>query len=120
MKTGKIIGIMMAAILAVGTLGYFSVSVAEEGKNLEHLIVDAKTAADHEAIAVYYDQEAKAAHQKHEEHLKLKGSYEKIPHLASKTGLPQHCNAIAANYQKTAKEYEALAKLHREMAKSAK
>lgn len=119
MKTWKSIGIVMI-VVAVGTLGYRSVSVAEEGKNVEQMIVDAKTPADHEAIAAYYDQEAKAAHQKHEEHLKLKASYEKIPHLASKTGLPWHCSTIAENYNKTAKEYEALAKLHREMAKSAK
>ena len=119
MKTWKSIGIAMM-VLAVGTLGYFSVSVAEDGKNIEQMIVDAKTPADHEAIAAYYDQEAQAAHQKHEEHLKLKASYEQIPHLASKTGLPWHCNTIATNYQKTAKEYEELAKLHRQMAKSAK
>ena len=84
------------------------------------MITDAKTPADHEAIAAYYDQEAQAAHKKHEEHLQLKASYAKIPHLASKTGLPEHCNTIAMNYQKTAKEYEALAKLHRDMAKHAK
>jgi spore coat polysaccharide biosynthesis protein SpsF (cytidylyltransferase family) len=119
MKTWKSIGIVMI-VLAVGTLGYVSVSVAEEGKNVEQMIVDAKTPADHEAIAAYYDQEAKAAHQKHEEHLKLKASYEKIPHLASKTSLPWHCSTIAENYNKSAKEYEALAKLHRDMAKSAK
>ena len=106
--------------LVVGALGYVSASVAAEGKNVEHMIADAKTPADHEAIAAYYDQEAQAAHQKHEEHLQLKASYEKMPHLASKTGLPGHCNTIAANYEKTAKEYEALAKLHRDMAKTAK
>ncbi len=120
MKTGKIIGILIAASVVVGVLGYVSASVAAEGKNVEQMIAEAKTPADHDAIAAYYDQEAKAAHHKHEEHLKLKASYEKIPHLASKTGLPGHCNTIAANYEKTAKEYEALAKLHRDMAKSAK
>lgn len=120
MKTGKILGILMAASVVVGALGYVSASVAAEGKNVEQMIVEAKTPADHDAIAAYYDQEAKAAHQKHEEHLKMKASYEKIPHLASKTGLPWHCSTIAANYEKTAKEYEALAKLHRDMAKTAK
>ena len=119
MKTWKSIGIVMI-VVAVGALGYRSVSVAQEGTSLEQRINNAKTAADHEAIAAYYDQEAKAAHQKHEEHLKLKAAYEKIPHLASKTSLPWHCSTIAENYNKTAKEYEALAKLHRDMAKAAK
>jgi hypothetical protein len=118
MKTWKIIGVMMM-VLAVGTLGFIPASSAED-KNIEQMITEAKTPSDHEAIAAYYDQEAQAAHKKHEEHLKLKASYEKIPHLASKTGLPGHCNTIATNYQKMAKEYEALAKLHRQMVKSAK
>ena len=119
MKTWKNIGIMMM-VLAVGALGSLPSSSAEDGKHIGQMITAAKTPADHEAIAAYYDQEAQAAHKKHEEHLKLKASYEKIPHLASKTGLPWHCDTIATNYQKTAKEYEELAKLHRQMAKSAK
>jgi hypothetical protein len=119
MKTGKIIGIMMAASLAVGTLGYPSVSVAEEGKNVEQMIVDAKTPADHEAIAAYYDKEAKDAHAKHAEHQKMEEFYKKNPAL-NKSGFSTHCDLIASNYDKTAKEYETLAKLHRDMAKSAK
>jgi len=119
MKSWKNIGIMLG-LIAMMVLAYTPIGSAEDGKNIEQMITEAKTPADHEAIAAYYDQEAKAAHQKHEEHLKLKASYEKIPHLASKTGLPGHCNTIATDYQKTAKEYEALAKAHRDMAKHAK
>ena len=119
MKTWKSMAIVMMMV-ATGTFGYLSVGTAQEEKNLEQMITNAKTAADHEAIAAYYEQEAQAAHKKHEEHLKLKASYEKIPHLASKTGLPGHCSTIAENYNKTAKEYEALAKIHKDMAKSAK
>jgi len=119
MKTWRSIGIVMIAV-AVSVIGYHAVSFAQEGKSIDQRIADAKTAADHEAIAAYYEQEAQAAHKKHEEHLKLKASYEKTPHLASKTSLPWHCSTIAENYNKTAKEYEALAKLHRDMAKAAK
>lgn len=119
MKTWRRIGIVMIAV-AVSVTGYHSVSLAQDGTSLEQKITNATTAADHEALAAYYDQEAQAAHKKHEEHLKLKASYEKTPHLASKTSLPGHCGTIAENYNKTAKEYEGLAKLHRDMAKSAK
>ena len=45
--------------------------------------------------------------------------YKKHPTL-NKSGFSTHCDIIAADYNKTAKEYEALAKLHRDMAKSAK
>ena len=119
MKTWRSMAIVMM-VIATGTFGYLSLSTAQEEKNLEQMISNAKTAADHEAIAAYYDQEAQAAHTKHEEHLKLQASYANTPHLASKTGLPAHCKQIATDYDKIAKEYESLAKMHRDMAKSAK
>jgi hypothetical protein len=53
------------------------------------MISDANTPADHEAIAVYDEKEAQAAHQKHEKHLDMKASYEPPPaYLALKTSLP--------------------------------
>lgn len=119
MNSWKNIGIMLG-LIAMMVLAFPPTGSAEDGKNIEQMITEAKSPADHEAIAAYYDQEAQAAHKKHEEHLQLKASYEKIPHLASKTALPGHCNTIAMDYQKTAKEYEALAKAHRDMAKAAK
>jgi hypothetical protein len=118
MKTWKHIGIMMM-VLTVGALGYLSVGFAEEGKNIEQMITTAKSPADHEAIAAYYDKEAQALHAKHAEHQTMGEWYKKNPTL-NKSGFSTHCDLIAANYDKTAKEYEAMAKLHREMAKSAK
>jgi hypothetical protein len=106
-------------VLATGTLGYLSVSMAEEGTNLEQMIMNAKTAADHEAIAAYYEKEAQAAHAKHAEHQKMGEWYKKNP-TVNKSGFSTHCDILAADDNKTAKEYEALAKLHRDMAKSAK
>ena len=119
MRTWKTIG-AVAAVLAISALGYLPFGSAEEGKSVEQMISEAKTPADHEAIAAYYEREAQEAQQKYEEHLKLKAAYAKIPHLASKTGLPAHCDSIAKKYENIAKDYEALAKLHKGMAKSAK
>ena len=118
MKTWKIISAAVA-MLAIVALGYLPFGSAEEGKSVEQMISEAKTPADHEAIAAYYEKEAREAQQKYEEHLKLKAAYAKIPHLASKTGLPAHCDSIAKKYENIAKDYEALAKLHKGMAKSA-
>lgn len=86
---------------------------------IEQRILDAKTPADHEALAVYYDKEAKDAHAKHATHMKMEEYYKKNPAL-NKSGFSTHCDIIAANYEKAAKEYEALAKLHRDTAKAAK
>jgi hypothetical protein len=118
MNTLKAMGIAVV-LLAGGVLGYLPVGSAEEGKNIEQMITEAKTPADHEAIAAYYEKEAQEAHKKHAEHQKMEEVYQKNPSLR-KSGFSFHCKQIALNYQKTAKDYEDLAKLHREMAKSAK
>jgi hypothetical protein len=103
----------------ISVFTYLPVGVAQDGKSIEQMIADAKTPADHEAIAAYYDKEAKDAHAKHAEHQKMEEFYKKSPAL-NKSGFSTHCDLIASNYDKTAKEYETLAKLHRDMAKSAK
>ncbi len=119
MKTWTIISAAVAAF-AIGALGYLPFSSAQEGKTIEQMIAEAKTPADHEAIAAYYEKEAQEAHQKHAEHQQMSDSYATIPVLKTKTGAVAHCNTIAKNYEKIAKEYEALAKMHKEMAKHAK
>ncbi len=53
MKTWKIIS--AAAMLVIVALGYLPFGSAEEGKSIEQMLTEAKTAADHEAIAAYYE-----------------------------------------------------------------
>lgn len=118
MKTWKSIGIVML-VLAMGAFGYWSVGSAQEGKSIEQMIAGAKTPADHEAIAAYYDQEARDMHEKHAKHQKMEEFYQKNPAM-NKAGFSFHCDRIALNFQEAAKNYEDLAKLHREMAKPAK
>jgi len=110
---------LAVALLTLSMFGHLPVSSAEEGTDIEQLITTAKTPADHEAIAAYYDKEAKEAHEKHAKHQKMEEFYKKNAAL-NKSGFGAHCDIIAANFDKTAKEYEALAKLHRDMATSAK
>jgi hypothetical protein len=120
MKTWKIISAAVA-LLAISVLAYLPAGLAQEGKSIGQMLTEAKTPADHEAIAAYYDQEAQAAHQKHAEHKKLADSYGAVPALKTKSGtLYNHCNDAAKKYEGIAKDYEALAKAHREMAKAVK
>ena len=81
-----------------------SPSVLRKKKNLEQMSSNAKTAADHEAIAAYYEKEAQALHAKHAEHQKMSEWYKKNP-TVNKSGFSTHCDIIAANDNKTAKEY---------------
>ena len=119
MKTWKIIGAAVA-MLAIVTLGYLPFSSAEEGKSIEQMITEAKTAADHEAIAAYYEKEAQEVHKEHAEHKTMSDAYASVSAVKMPTGMVAHCNTIAKKYEEIAKEYEALAKLHKDMAKHAK
>lgn len=122
MKTWKIIGVAGAVMALIG-LGHLSVGSATEGQStghMEQMISEAKTPADHEALAAFYAQEAQAARAKQAEHQQMRDAYATIPVLKTKTGAVAHCNAIAKKYEEIAKEYEALAKMHRDIAKATK
>jgi len=109
------------ALFTIGTVGAVSFTLAAEGQSLEQMVAAAKTPADHEAIAAYYEKEAQAAYQKHAEHKKLADFYNLTPALKSKsTTLSSHCGDAAKKYEGIAKDYQALAKQHKEMAKSTK
>jgi hypothetical protein len=112
--------VMGAVFVAMCAFGSTRLSSAQEGKSIEQMIAGAKTPADHEAIATYYEKEAQAAHKKHAEHQGMSDSYATIPVLRIKTDTVAHCKTIAKRYADIAKEYEDLATLHRGMAKSSK
>jgi hypothetical protein len=88
--------------------------------DIEDKIASAKTAADHEAIAKWYDEQAKAAEGKAAEHRKMGQEYQKAGGPAAKAQLPAHCDGLVKIYTNAASELEAMAKAHREMAKTAK
>jgi hypothetical protein len=119
MKTWKTIAAAVA-LFAIGAFVYAPLGSAAEGKNLEHRITEAKTLADHEAVATYYEKEAQDARRKQTEHQQMRDEYATLPVLKTKTGAVAHCDAIAKKYEEIAKEYEALAQMHREMATAAK
>src|SRR5262245_14748364 len=118
MRTWKCLSAVLG-VFAILAFSYLPFGSAQEGKSIEQLITEAKTPADHEAIAAYYDKEAQEAQKKRVEHQKMKEWYEGTPAM-SKGGFSTHCDSLISLDDKTAKEYEDLAKLHRGMAKSAK
>ncbi len=86
--------------------------------NLNQMITDAKTPADHEAIATYYDQEAAKAQEKADLHRRSAASYRKA-NLDKPVGMAKMCDGIAAMWDKVAADARELAKSHRDMAKKA-
>ncbi len=93
---------------------------AAENFDVDKAIATAKTAADHEAIAAYFDKEAAEAQTKADNHAKMEDAYKNLgTALVEKQHLDQHCNKLSAGYAQAAKENKALAKAHRDMAKLA-
>jgi hypothetical protein len=77
------------------------------------MIKNAKTPADHEAVAAYYDNEAAENEKKAHLHRLSANMYTKPINAG-------HCNALVNAYQDAADQDKALAANHREMAEKAK
>jgi hypothetical protein len=98
--------------------------IALDATDLPAAIENAKTAADHEAIAAYYEGEAKAARARADEHRKMAAAYGKQPRPGGGKGhrpqvyrtIGQHCEKLVARFEADAKDYEVMAASHREAA----
>ncbi|MEW6270183.1 MAG: hypothetical protein AB1689_12905 [Thermodesulfobacteriota bacterium] len=89
-------------------------------ESLPGMISSAKTAADHEKIATYYDAAAKEARQRAEDHEQMGQAYKSLGGaLVHKLKLDEHCSRLTKSGRTDAEDYEGLAKAHRAMAQSA-
>ena len=86
--------------------------------NLDQMIASARTPAEHEAIAAFYEQEATEAKKKASLHRNTADTYRKLK-LSKPVGMAEMCDGIAAMWDKIAKDDSRLANAHREMAKQA-
>jgi hypothetical protein len=86
--------------------------------DLEKAVTGAKTPADHEAIASYYDKEGTAAKAKAAEHHKLMEAYRNVSGKG-RFKMEEHCQRLAQNYESIATENTTLATAHRQMAQEA-
>ena len=80
--------------------------------NLTQSIQNAKTTADHEAIAAYYDQEAAEAEKKAALHRQSASNLKPV-------GMANMCHSLAKYWDKVAAQDKELASAHRAMAKGA-
>jgi hypothetical protein len=102
--------LLAATSLPISKAGAQQATVTDD--NLNQMITSAKTPADHEAIAAYYDAEAAENEKKASLHSRNKNMYSKLDFSA-------HCNALIRDYHQTAEQDKALAVFHRAMAKKA-
>ena len=122
MTHGRIATLSLALMLALGVALPTAQALADE--DITQKVQTAKTAADHEAIASYYDAQAAEASQKAAMHKKMGESYKSFATSSGKgsgvSAMPQHCAALAKTYSAEAAHYKAMADTERKLAKAAK
>jgi hypothetical protein len=121
---GLTVRVTLAVFALVATLYLPTqrVGVAEaQTFNLEKAVSEAKTPADHEAIASYYDKEAATAKDKAAEHRRLAEIYrtQAASGRAPLQPMGMHCQQLAQIYESAAADDAALAAAHRQMAQEA-
>jgi len=80
-------------------------------------VQNAKTKADHEALAQHYEEAAREMQLKVEEHKKLLRQYEAKSYQYGRQAqdFQAHCERLISDYEKAAEENLEMAKMHRQM-----
>lgn len=107
---------MIVVLGFVAFLGVGSLPALAEDMDMTAKISAAKTAADHEAIAVDYAKQAAALKEDAERHDKMAKGYGGLG-KGGRAHAEQYCGSIAKREREQAKDFEALAELHRAEAK---
>jgi hypothetical protein len=119
---GIAVGVTLAVLALVAALSLPAQRAGAQAQfDLEKAIAGAKTPADHEAIASYYEKESAAAKDKAAEHQKLAQTYRTFAVSGRGIQFPMenHCQQLAQNYERVAADNAALAEAHRQMAREA-
>jgi hypothetical protein len=90
-----------------------STSITDD--NLAQMTESAKTAADHQALAAYYQQEAALAKKKAALHRNTADTYKKLK-IAKPVGMVRMCKNVAAYWDQVASADEKLAEAQTQLA----
>jgi len=112
--------VVMAAVLGVIAFVYAPFSSADEWDDIPQKIREAKTPADHQALAAFYEKEAQKAHQLHNTHNSMAAAYSAARSMERKDQAGGDMVFVAKKYQEMAKQYEDLAAIHKTMAAQVK
>jgi hypothetical protein len=107
---------VLTATLALFAAPLAPVAFAHDTELEKALIESASTPKEHAALAHYYEGKAAEARKAAEEHREMGKTYSgvKATQLAA---MKDHCDKLAAADEAEAKEYDAMAAAHKEMAK---
>jgi hypothetical protein len=99
----------LPVLVAVGTP--CTIWAAESNSDIQQMIENAKTPADHQAIADYYDKQAATAKDGIKRHQQM------LEQNKSNPAIVKHCRLMIRAYRIQEQSSKKLAQLHREMAK---
>jgi len=85
----------------------------------EDQVKNAKTPEQHQAIADAYAKEAANLRAMADTHRHMDSWYAEPGYKSKKLGFPSHCRALVTDLEGAAKQFDALAKDHHEMAEAA-
>ncbi len=99
----------------VAFLAPFATSCASGQPDILQMVSSAKTPADHEAIAGYYDRQASQAEESAQLHEAMAQRYREM-RIHPRWETPEHCIKIAQSYEDVAQQDSQLAAAHRAIA----
>ncbi len=103
-----------ALLLAVAVTALPTSRAFAQDQDIEQMVENAKTPADYEAIAAYYDKKGDEAQKQLDWHQKLYKTYKQNPRLST---LQMHCHQLVRIYKDEVKEDKVMADQYRQMAK---
>jgi hypothetical protein len=109
---------VMAAVAVLGLMAVVSLpfGLAQPVDNIELQIREAKTPADQQALAAWYEKEAQAAQQLASKYVMMREVYAAARAMERKDRAGENYAFVAKKYQDMAKEYETFAAVHKMMA----
>jgi hypothetical protein len=113
---------LVAVMAVLGSIAfpYPALGAVDEWATIKQQIRDAKTPADHQALAAFYAKEAQMAHQLATRYLVMRDVLAAARATQEKSRAGEHWVFIAKKYQEKAKEYEIFAAMHTMMAEQRK
>lgn len=110
--------VLTTTLMFLGVVSPLSLSPARaQTANIDELVRNAKTSADHQAIAGYYKAQAAEAKAKNEEMQKVLADHSNQPRSSATS---KHCDKMAQDYKDIETQATALAEEHEKMAAQAR
>lgn len=118
-KALRIIGTLLSIAAALALAQPAGQTQGLTRKELKGLIASAKTAADHERIAVYYRAQAQQLEAKHREHEEDLAEYYRNPsrYPSKYPTMGDHCRSLAGYYKMAVERAANLAEIHEKLAR---